>query len=78
MLTNIVRMFSPRQLIKIKLHCASKRLRAAVFEVLPLLWKRHKESVNPIFRSLQDLDAEYQAYNQMLFKQMESWVVQIE
>ena len=78
MLTNIVRMFSPMQILRLRLVQTNTRLRAAVFEVLPRLWKRHQVRLDKTRLNLQNIDAEYMASNAILFSRMEQWVIQIE
>ena len=75
MLTNIVRMFSPMQILRLRLVQTNTRLRAAVFEVLPRLWKRHQVRLDKTRLNLQNIDAEYMASNAILFSRMEQWVI---
>lgn len=71
MLTNIVRMFSPQKIIQMRLMCTTRRFRAAVFEVLPRLWKRHNSRIDQIRRQLQTIDIEYWNYNALSLSRME-------
>ena len=77
-LTNIVRMLTPAQIIRLRLMCTSTRFRAAVFEVLPRLWKRHKERLSDVKLTLETIDLEYMTRNKNLLQTMERWVIIIE
>jgi hypothetical protein len=77
-LTNIVRMLTPAQIIRLRLMCTSTRFRAAVFEVLPRLWKRHKERLSEVKLTLEAVDLEYMTRNKTLLQAMERWVTIIE
>ena len=77
-LTNIVRMLTPAQIIRLRLMCTSTRFRAAVFEVLPRLWKRHKERLSDVKLTLETIDLDYMTRNKTLLQSMERWVIIIE
>mmetsp|Transcript_39971 Transcript_39971/g.52275 ORF Transcript_39971/g.52275 Transcript_39971/m.52275 type:complete len:156 (+) Transcript_39971:45-512(+) len=77
-LTNIVRMLTPAQIINLRLMCTSTRFRAAVFDVLPRLWKRHKERLSDVKLNLEAIDLEYMTRNKSLLQAMERWVTIIE
>lgn len=77
-LTNIVRMLTPAQIIRLRLMCTSTRFRAAIFEVLPRLWKRHKERLSEVKLTLEAVDLEYMTRNKTLLQAMERWVSIIE
>ena len=69
-LTNIVRMLTPAQIIRLRLMCTSTRFRAAVFEVLPRLWKRHKERLSDVKLTLETIDLDYMTRNKTLLQSM--------
>ena len=71
-------MFSPAQIIKLRLMCTSTRLRAAVIEVLPRLWKRHRERLSEVRLRIEQIDFEYMSRNYELHRSMDRWVTQIE
>ena len=77
-LTNIVRMLTPAHIIRLRLMCTSTRFRAAVFEVLPRLWKRHKERLSDVKLTLETIDLDYMTRNKTLLQSMERWVIIIE
>jgi hypothetical protein len=58
--------------------CTSTRFRAAVFDVLPRLWKRHKERLSDVKLNLEAIDLEYMTRNKSLLQAMERWVTIIE
>ena len=78
MLTNIVRHLSPQDIIELKLMCTTKRIRAAVFEVLPRLWQHHNSTICEIRKKIQTIDMEYWNYNALSLSRMEQWLVSIE
>ena len=71
-------MLTPAQIIRLRLMCTCTRFRAAVFEVLPRLWKRHKERLSEVKLTLETVDLDYMTRNKTLLQSMERWVTIIE
>lgn len=77
-LTEVIRMLSPKQIIDFGLMCTNTKVRAAVIEALPGLWHLHKARLCSTRQSLEIIDVDYLRKNNGLLLAMGRWVDEIQ